>query len=327
MSEIIIDSSASNQERVADPVDEQVEVDPGPETGAQPQSRREKLQRLLTPKFIVGAVSVLAIVAFGVFAPFFVQDPRAISNTGLSAPSAQHLLGTTQIGQDVLAQLAYSTRGSLLIGVAVAALHLILSAFFGIIGAYAGGVIDEGFSLLSNVMLVIPGLPLVIVIASYVHSKSVFMVILVLALTGWAAGARVLRSQTLSVRNRDYVLAAKVAGEKTWRVVCVEILPNLLPVMSSGFAFSILGAILAEAGLSFIGIGATGSLTWGTMLANAGNGQAMLFQAWWWFAPPGLMIAILGAGLSLVNFSLDEVINPKLRTYNVAKLEKKVRAA
>lgn len=289
-------------------------------------THKASLRGLLTPKFIVGATIVVAIVLFGLIAPFFVQDPRAISSIGLTSPSSEHLLGTTQIGQDVLAQLAYSTRGSLVVGVSVAALTLFLSAFFGIIGAYIGGAADEGFSLFSNVMLVIPGLPLVIVIASYVQNQSIFLVILVLSLTGWAGGARVLRSQTLSVRNRDYVLAARVSGEKTWRVVAVEILPNLLPVMSSGFVFAIVGAILAEAGLSFIGIGATGALTWGTMLANAGSGQALLFGAWWWFAPPGLLIAVLGAGLALINFSIDEVINPKLRTYNVAKLEKKVSA-
>lgn len=317
MSEMITDSTTSTGEAASGQ---------GTHQGRRSE-RRAALRRFLTPKFVTGALIVLAIVLLGVIGPFVTQNPNAISNIGLTSPSSKHLLGTTQIGQDVLAQLAYSTRGSLIVGVAVAVLTLVLSAFFGIIGAYIGGAVDEGFSLFSNVMLVIPGLPLVIVIASYIQNKSVFLVILVLGLTGWAAGSRVLRSQTLSVRNRDYVLAARVAGEKTWRVVCVEILPNLLPVMSSGFVFSILGAILAEAGLSFIGIGATGALTWGTMLANAGNGQALLFGAWWWFAPPGLLIAILGAGLSLINFSIDEVINPKLRTFNVSKLEKKVQAA
>jgi peptide/nickel transport system permease protein len=145
-------------------------------------------------------------------------------------------------------------------------------------------------------------------------------VIAVLAFTGWAAGSRVLRAQTLSIRGRDYVLACRVAGEKTWRIIGIEILPNLLPVMSSGFVFGIVGAILGEAGLSFIGIGATGSLTWGTMLANSQNGQALLLGGWWWFVPPGLLIAFLGAGLALINFSIDEVINPKLRTYRVRKV-------
>jgi len=287
----------------------------------------DSLRRLLTPKFVVGAVIVVAIVLFGIIVPFFTQNPRAIDNVGLTPPSAEHLLGTTQVGQDVFAQLAHATRGSLIIGVLVGALTLMLSALFGTLGAYIGGVTDEAFSLFTNVMLVIPGLPLIIVIQSYVPKKSIFLVILVLALTGWAGGARVLRAQTLSLRGRDYVLAARVAGEKRWRIIFVEILPNLLPVMSSGFVFSIIFAILAEAGLSFIGIGATGALTWGTMLANAQNGQALLFGGWWWFVPPGLMIALLGAGLSMINFSIDEVINPKLRTVNVAKLVKEAATA
>lgn len=290
--------------------------------GTLPEAEAEKghpLSRLLTPKFVVGAIIVLTIVLFGVIAPFFTLDPRAVNNIGLAGPSADHILGTTQTGQDVFAQLAYGTRGSLTIGVLVGAITLALSAFFGILGSYMGGLFDDIFALFTNVVLIIPGLPLMIVIASYVEHKGVFLVVLVLAITGWAGGARVLRSQTLSIRSRDYVLASRVAGERTWRVICVEILPNLLPVLSSGFVFSIIFAILGEAGLSFIGIGATGSLTWGTMLANAQNGQSLLLGGWWWFVPPGLLIAVFGAGLALINFSIDEVINPRLRTTRTKK--------
>ncbi|BDZ48728.1 ABC transporter permease [Frondihabitans sucicola] len=290
---------------------------------AAPPLTRTRLRRRPGAKLVTGSVMVVVIVLFGLIAPLFTQDPRAVSDIGLAGPTGAHLLGTTQTGQDVLAQLAYGTRGSLLIGVLVGLLTLILSAFFGIIGSYVGGALDELFSLISNVMLIIPGLPLMIVIGSYVQHKSIFLVAGVLALTGWAAGARVLRGQTLSLRNRDYVLAARVSGEKTWRVITVEILPNLLPVMSSGFVFSIIFAILGEAGLSFIGIGSTGSLTWGTMLANAQNGQALLLGGWWWFVPPGLLIALFGCGLSLINFSIDEVINPRLRAPRLVKLQRK----
>jgi peptide/nickel transport system permease protein len=287
--------------------------------------RREAVRHLFTRKLIVGLSTTAVIVGFGLVAPALVGDPRAVSNIGLTPPSGEHLLGTTQTGQDVFAQLAYATRGSLMIGVLVGAMSLLLSAFFGIVGAYLGGLTDELFSLFTNIVLVIPGLPLMIVIGSYVEHKSTLLVSLVLAVTSWAAAARVLRAQTLSLRTRDYVLASRVAGEKTWRVICIEILPNLLPVMSSGFVFSIVFAILGEAGLSFIGIGATGSLTWGTMLAGAQNGQALLLGGWWWFVPPGLAIAVLGAGLSLINFSIDEVINPKLRTEHIRKVRKEVR--
>jgi ABC-type dipeptide/oligopeptide/nickel transport system ATPase component/ABC-type dipeptide/oligopeptide/nickel transport system permease subunit len=224
-------------------------------------------------------------------------------------------VGTTQTGQDVLAQLTHATRGSLQIGLLVGVMATILSAFFGIIGAYAGGVADEFFSLFSNVMLVIPGLPLVIVIAGFVPAdqRGAWTIAIVLAVTSWAASARVLRAQTLSLRNRDYVAAARVAGEKSWRVITVEILPNLLPLLASQFVFAVIAAILGEAGLSFLGLGASNSSTLGTMLFFAQNGFALQLNAWWWFVPPGLIIALFGCGLSLVNFSIDEIINPKLR--------------
>lgn len=275
---------------------------------------RAALDRLLTPSLVIGAGLVLVITAFGIIAPFFVADPLAISNEGMGPPSAAHWMGTTQTGQDVLAQLAWATRGSLLVGVIVAALALFLSAFFGILGGYLGGWIDEFFSLFTNVVLILPGLPLMIVIGSYVQQRGLFLIAIILAITSWAASARVLRSQTLSIRTRDYVQAAKIAGEKPHRIIAVEILPNLLPVMSSGFVFALITAILGEAGLSFIGLGVVGTQTWGSMLFYAQNAQALTLGAWWWFVPPGAMIALLGCGLSLINFSIDGIINPRLRT-------------
>lgn len=279
-----------------------------------PSRLRAALGRALTPSLVIGAGLVLVIVLFGLIAPFFVADPNAVDNAGMHGPTAQNLLGTTQTGQDVLAQLAWATRGSLLVGVIVAFLALFLSAFFGILGGYLGGWPDEVFSLFTNVVLILPGLPLMIVIGSYVQQRGLLLIAIILAITSWAASARVLRSQTLSIRNRDYVQAAKLAGEKPHRIIAVEILPNLLPVMSSGFVFSLITAILGEAGLSFIGLGVNGTQTWGSMLFYAQNGQALTLGAWWWFVPPGLMIAILGGGLSLVNFSIDGIINPRLRT-------------
>ncbi|MEV6710954.1 dipeptide/oligopeptide/nickel ABC transporter permease/ATP-binding protein [Lentzea sp. NPDC051208] len=255
------------------------------------------------------------IVLFGLVGPLLTGDPATIRDIGLTPPGDGHLLGTTITGQDVLAQLAHATRGSLWIGLLVGVMATVLSGVFGIVGAYAGGAVDEAFSLFSNVMLVIPGLPLVIVVAGFVPAdqRGTWTISLVLAITGWAAAARVLRAQTLSLRNRDYVAAARVSGEKTWRVICVEILPNLLPILASQFVFAVVLAILSEAGLSFLGLGAADSSTLGTMLYYAQNGFALQREAWWWFVPPGLVIALFGGALSLVNFSIDEIINPALR--------------
>jgi len=280
-----------------------------------------------TPWLITGLILIGSIIIFGAIGPLLVGDPAAISNVGLSGPSAEHWLGTTQTGQDVLAQLAHATRGSLQIGFLVGVLATVLSAFFGIYGAYIGGFADEVFSLLSNVFLVIPGLPLVIVISGFVprESRGLWTIAVVLALTSWAASARVLRAQTLSVRNRDYVAASRVSGERAWRVIAVEILPNLLPVLASQFVFAVIAAILGEAGLSFLGLGASSSSTLGTMLFYAQNGFALPLGAWWWFLPPGLMIALFGMGLSLINFSIDEIINPKLK--NARLVRKRARQA
>ncbi|WP_026923716.1 ABC transporter permease [Glycomyces arizonensis] len=269
----------------------------------------------MTPWLATGLVLIVGITLFGLIGPFLVGDPDQIRDMGLTGPSAEFPLGTTQIGQDVLAQLAYATRGSLEIGFLVGVLATILSCFFGIYGAYRGRFVDEAFSLLSNVFLVIPGLPLVIVISGFVprESRGLWTIAVVLAVTSWAASARVLRAQTLSVRNRDYVAASQVSGERPWRVITVEILPNLLPVIASQFVFAVIAAILGEAGLAFIGLGASNSSTLGTMLFYAQNGFALPLGAWWWFVPPGLMIALFGMGLSIVNFSIDEIINPKLK--------------
>jgi peptide/nickel transport system permease protein len=280
----------------------------------------------MTPWLAAGLSLVGAIALFGIVGPFFVQDPTVIRDIGLTGPSAQHLLGTTQTGQDVFAQLAWATRGSLQIGLIVGILATALSAFFGILGAYIGGFTDEAFSLFSNVFLVIPGLPLVIVISGFVpqEQRGLWTIGIVLAITGWAASSRVLRAQTLSIRSRDYVAAARVAGEKPWRVISVEILPNLLPVLASQFVFAVIAAILGEAGLSFLGLGASNSSTLGTMLFYAQNGFALPLGAWWWFGPPGLIIALFGTGLSLINFSIDEIINPKLK--NVRLHRKRARS-
>jgi peptide/nickel transport system permease protein len=287
-------------------------LDPGIAADSVRGTRRRSLPSL-TPKLVAGLTIAGLIILFGLIGPLFTGNATAVSDIGLSGPSGSHLLGTTQTGQDVLAQLANATRGSLIIGFIVGILAMVASAFFGIVGAYLGGWIDETFSLFTNVVLVIPGLPLVIIISSYVPNKGLLLIAGVLAITGWAGSARVLRSVTLSLRGRDYVSASRVSGERTWRILFVEILPNLVPILASQFVFAIIFAILGEAGLSFLGLGASGALTWGTMLFYAQNGLALRLGAWWWFVPPGLLIALFGAALSLINFSIDEIIDPKLR--------------
>lgn len=266
-----------------------------------------------SPKLLTGLAIIGALVLFGVLGPLFMTDPNRVTGELLLPPSPHHLLGTTQAGQDVFAQLASATRGSLLVGLLVGAIATLLSILLGVVGGYLGGRTDDLMSLVVNVVLVIPGLPLAFVVLDYLRGRGLLTIVLVVAITSWAASARVLRAQTLSLRGRDYVLAARAGGERTWRIVAVEVMPNLLPVVAAQFIWAVVLAVLTEAGLSFLGLGGIDSLTWGTMLYFAQNSEALQLGIWWWFVPPGLCIALLGCGLSLVNFSLDEVINPQLR--------------
>jgi peptide/nickel transport system permease protein len=272
-------------------------------------------RRLIAGTGIVGFFVLVAIIG-----PFFTSNPNQIGGPQYAGPSAHYWLGTTQTGQDVFAQLVVSTRSSLEIGVGAALLATFVSIVIGIGGGYAGGIVDDILSLLSNVVLVIPTLPLVIVILAYVKSNGLLPLIIIIALTSWAASARVLRAQTLSVRNREYVLSARASGERLWRIVFVEIMPNELPIIVSNFIFGMIFAILTQAALAFIGLGDPTLLTWGNMLNIAYSDEALPIGAWWWIIPPGLCIALLGMGLALINFSLDELLNPRLRVYRPARV-------
>jgi peptide/nickel transport system permease protein len=275
-------------------------------------------RRLLIGLGIVGFFAAVAIIG-----PFLVGDPNAFSHAEWQSPSGAHWLGTTQLGQDVLAQVVTGAGATLEIGAGAGLLATVISIVIGIGGGYAGGLADEALSLVSNVVLVIPALPLIIVIASFVHASGIWATVAVIAFVSWAASARVLRAQTLSVRNREYVLAARAGGEPGWRIVLFEILPNELPIIVSQFIFSMIFAILTQAGLAFLGLANPDQLTWGTILYYAQNDGALSSGAWWWFVPPGLCIAVLGMGLALVNFSLDELLNPRLRVYKPRKRRRK----
>jgi peptide/nickel transport system permease protein len=285
--------------------------------GSQLVGRVSRLWR--APRLLIGLGLVGFFVLVAIIGPLVVHDANNFSDAQYAAPSARFWLGSTQTGQDVFSQLVVSTRATLLIGAGAGLLATIVSVIIGITGGYAGGWIDETLSLVSNVVLVLPGLPLVIIVSAFVKTNSVVSLILVIAMTSWAASARVLRAQTLSVRNRDYVLAARASGEPAWRIVFVEILPNELPIIVSQFIFATIFAVLTQAGLAFLGLGDVSLLTWGNMLHFAQNDEALASGAWWWFMPPGLCIALLGAGLALINFGLDEVLDPRLRTYRARK--------
>ena len=228
-------------------------------------------------------------------------------------PSSDHWLGTTAFGQDVLAQLIYGTRETLVIAFVVGALSTIVSVIVGVSAAYLGGFADESLSLVTDVFLVIPTFPLIIVIAAYVGQGSLGVVIVVLTVTGWSYGARQLRVQTLSLRNRDFLEAARVRGERRSYIIVFEVLPTMISLIIANFLGAALFAVLTAAGLQFIGLGDPSSLSWGTMLHWAKSSSALQTDQEWWAIAPGICVALLGAAFALLNYAFDEISNPALR--------------
>src|SRR5579875_486648 len=268
----------------------------------------------------------LSVIAFfmlvAIFGPMFVHTaPNAFSQDLLSPPSASHWLGTTQTGQDVFAQVIYGARTSIFWGFLTGILVTIISIVIGLCAGYFGGIIDDILSLFINVFLVLPALPLAIVLAAYFPFKGPLTVAIVITMTSWAFGSRVLRAQTMSMRRRDFVDAARASGERTLRIIFFEILPNEISVVAAGFVGTVLYVIIFEASLEFIGLGSPTVVSWGSMFYWAQNNDALLLGAWWWFVPPGLCIAVLGAALAFINFGIDEMANPRLRTERRPKVK------
>ena len=262
--------------------------------------------------FGLGIVAFFALVA--ILGPFiFRQDPTAFSSDVLQAPSASHWLGTTQTGQDVFAQVVVGTRISLLLGFGTGLLATTISVIVGLIAGYFGGWIDDVISLIINVFLVIPAMPLAIILAAYLPFRGPLPIAIIVTFTGWAWGARVLRAQTLSMRRREFVEAARATGETPLRIIFVEILPNEIAIVAAGLVGTVIYAILAQVGLEFLGLGDVTSVSWGTIFYWAQNNEALLLGAWWWFLAPGCCVALLGAGLAFINFGIDELANPRLR--------------
>lgn len=280
------------------------------------------LWRLVTlnRKVTLGIVIVGFFLLIALLGPLFVrQDPTAVSDDILDGPSTAHWLGTTLSGQDVFTQLIVGARASIALGFIAGGITTLISVAVGLISGFYGGVLDEVFQLATNIFLVLPTLPLAILLAVYLPFNGTVTLGIVIVVTGWSWGARVLRAQTLSMCNRDYIEAARARGEGSLRIIFFEIFPNEIALVAAELLGTIIYAILAETGLEYIGLGNLNGISWGTMLFFAQNGSALLQGAWWWFLPPGLCIALLGAGLAYLNYGIDEVANPRLRKESAPK--------
>ena len=205
---------------------------------------------------LAGAAILVFFGLMAIFAPLIVPySPTNINFRPMLGLSAKHLLGTTMQGQDIFSQLIYGARNSLVVGLLTGAAIAVIQLLFGVFSGYVGGWIDGVLATITNVFLVLPQLVVVILVLSYINNKSVPVVITVLAITGWAWGARVLRAQAISLRDRPFVEAARMSGEKRWRIVLAHIVPNMFGILVANFFGAALYAVLAEAGLLFLGLG------------------------------------------------------------------------
>jgi peptide/nickel transport system permease protein len=261
-----------------------------------------------------GMIILGVIVVVAVFAPQLApHSPTATTFTPYLGPNSVNWLGTTGNGQDVFSQLLYGARVSLLVGLGAGAMATAVAVTLGLVAGYRPGVVDELIGFLTNLVLVIPGIPLMIILAAYLSNHSVWTVVLVVAFTGWATGARVMRSQTATLRTRDFVASAVFSGDRLPRVVFREILPNMASLVAASFLSAATAAVLAEASLEFLGLGNPATVSWGTILYSAEQQNAMLTGQWLMVLAPGLAIALLMTSLTLINFGIDALSNPRLR--------------
>lgn len=277
---------------------------------------RDLLRLFKNNRKVTIGISLLGLfILIAIFGPLLMHtDPNKFSDDALAPPSAAHWLGTTQTGQDVFTQLIVGTHSSVLWGFLTSALVTLVSTVIGLISGYFGGFVDDAISMIINIFLVLPGLVLAIILAAFFPWKGPLTIALVLTFTSWSWGARVLRAQTMSMRDRDFVEAARANGEHTIRILFAEILPNQLAIVAAGFVGSTVYVILAATGLEFLGLGDPTNVSWGTMLYWVQNNDAILLNAWWWVIPPILCLALVGTSLTLINYGIDEWANPRLRS-------------
>jgi len=303
-----------------------VDLANAPVEGEAPEVTRKRRVAWLprSPKMIVGLVLLGLFVILAIIGPWLAPyDPGKIVVSTTQDPSAHHWLGQTQLGQDIWSQLLVGARPTMVVSFLAGAIATILSIVIGITAGYVGGWVDDVLSMIANVFLVLPALPLLIVVGSFLpkgDSANDLLVGGVIALTGWAWGARVLRAQSLSLRNRDFVEAARISGERTWRIIMSEMVPNLVAILAASFLFTVLYAIGTYVALGFLGVlNPAVNWSWGSILFDATQGQAVVSGQWWWYVPPGLCIALLGTSLALINFGIDEFINPRLRAAGLSR--------
>lgn len=263
---------------------------------------------------IVGLIILLFFALMALIGPYFVTYTSAIEGIEkvLLPPGPEHWLGTDDLGKDVFAGVVIGSRISLLVGLAATVISMVIGAIIGIAAGYYGKNVDTLLMRFTDIFLVIPWLPLMLVMAALL-GPSLGNIIFVIGITSWAGTARIIRSQTLSIKERPYVERARAIGSGDAHIMVHHILPNVFPLIFANTILVAAVAILSETTLSFLGMGDPTRLSWGMMLHFAFDMGAVSFGAWWWLIPPGVCVVLVVLGFTFVGYALDEVLNPKLR--------------
>ena len=272
------------------------------------------------PMGVIGVVMLLVVVVVAVFAPWLAPyDPQkrvqVIPDDILAPPDAEHLLGRDDAGKDVLSLLIYGARVSLIVGFTASFMSMFIGTTVGLVAGYYGGRIGNTLMRLVDFLMVIPNLPLMLVIIA-VMGRGLLNIILVIGVLGWTYTARLVRSQVLSIKERQFVLRARAVGASGLRIILRHILPQVLPLIIAQAVLDISVSILAESSLAFLGLGDPTLISWGMML-NFAFERAISRQAWWFLLPPGFAIVWISLALILIGNTLDEIVNPRLRTHHL----------
>ncbi|RED53758.1 ABC transporter permease [Aestuariispira insulae] len=270
---------------------------------------------LSNPRALVGLAIVLFFMLIALCAPILSDHgPNDRVARPHQPPNTEQIMGSTRMGRDVFTQLVHGTQTSLLVGFLAGFIVTAVGTLVGITAGYFGGKVDEFLNFLTNIVLVIPNLPLLMVLAAFIGEASPMVIAFIIGITSWGWGARVTRAQTLSLRQRDYIQASELIGESSWRIILVELMPNLLSIIGFNFIGSVIYTVITEATLEFLGLGDPSAVSWGVMLYHAQTSSAISVGAWWEILAPCAALALFGAGLSQLNFAIDEIANPRLRT-------------
>lgn len=274
------------------------------------------LQLVRNPALLIGMLLVLAVILFGPVMSIFVDTDLVKVGSAMpdQPPSREHLLGTDTVGRDMLAVLVVGTPLTLRIGLIAGAIGLGLGTIFGFLAGYFGGWVDTILKGAADVLLTVPGLLFLVVVATTLRGEvDVNMMAIVVALLAWMWPTRTIRSQVLTLRERQFVMVARLSGLNGFEIIVRELIPNLLPYLAASFVSAVSSAILASIGLEALGLGPQNVPTLGMTIYWSQYYTSVLRGLWWWWSPPIVMIIITFVGLFLLSMGLDQVANPKLR--------------